>query len=142
MKVKDPVRKMPRGKNGEGYVDVCIGVIAFVIVIVVAINIFSFLSLRSDMEILADELLETATYTGCFGSDYNDMKTMLKGDYFDFETSEGASSYFNAAYKRVQLGDTMWVEVRVTTYVRGAGAFRIPVTLTVKRSGISEKYWK
>ena len=129
-------------KRGEGYVDVCIGVIAFVVVIVIAINIFSFITLRSDMELVADELLETATYTGCFGTDYGNMKTMLKSDYFDFDTSEGAGSFFNAAYKRVQLGDTMWVEVRVTTYLRGVGAFKIPVTLTVKRSGISEKYWK
>lgn len=129
-------------KRGEGYVDICIGVIAFVIVIVIAINIFSFITLRSDMELVADELLETATYTGCFGTDYGNMKTMLKSDYFDFDTAEGAESFFNAAYKRVQLGDTMWVEVRVTTYLRGVGAFKIPVTLTVKRSGISEKYWK
>ena len=27
-------------------------------------------------------------------------------------------------------------------YIRGIGNFKIPVTLTVKRSGISEKYWK
>ena len=135
-------KTVSRNKRGEGYVDVCIGVIAFVIVIVIAINIFSFITLRSDMELVADELLETATYTGCFGTDYGNMKTMLKSDYFDFDTNEGAESFFNAAYKRVQLGDTMWVEVRVTTYLRGVGAFKIPVTLTVKRSGISEKYWK
>ena len=135
-------KTVSRNKRGEGYVDVCIGVIAFVIVIVIAINIFSFISLRSDMELVADELLETATYTGCFGTDYGNMKNTLKSDYFDFDAAEGAESFFNAAYKRVQLGDTMWVEVRVTTYLRGVGAFKIPVTLTVKRSGISEKYWK
>lgn len=136
------IRNISRCRRGEGYVDVCIGVIAFVIVIVIAINIFSFITLRSDMELVADELLETVTYTGCFGADYDSMKNTLKGDYFDFDTVEGAESFFNAAYKRVQLGDTMWVEVRVTTYLRGVGAFKIPVTLTVKRSGISEKYWK
>ncbi|MBQ9483148.1 MAG: DUF4320 family protein [Ruminiclostridium sp.] len=136
------IRNISRCRRGEGYVNVCIGVIAFVIVIVIAINIFSFITLRSDMEIVADELLETATYTGCFGADYDSIKNTLKGDYFDFDTAEGAESFFNAAYKRVQLGDTMCVEVRVTTYLRGVGAFKIPVTLTVKRSGISEKYWK
>ena len=136
------LRRISHNKRGEGYVDVCIGVVAFVIVIVIAINIFSFITLRSDMEIIADELLQTATYTGCFGNDFDDLKTTLKNERFDFDTVIGASSFFNTAYKRVQLGDSMWVEVRVTTFLRGIGVFKIPVTLIVKRSGISEKYWK
>lgn len=54
----------------------------------------------------------------------------------------GAQEYFNTSYKRVQLGDKMEVTVSVETYVRGLGVFKIPITVTSHRSGISEKYWK
>lgn len=36
----------------------------------------------------------------------------------------------------------MEVTVSVETYVRGLGVFKIPITVTSHRSGISEKYWK
>ena len=43
---------------------------------------------------------------------------------------------------KVQLGDRMWVEIWVDTSVKGLGIFEIPVTVKVKRFGISEAYWK
>ena len=136
------IKRVLKNKRGDGYVDVCIGVVVFVIILVVGINIFGFISLKADMEHIADELLDTATYTGCFGTDYNNVREALKDEYFDFEDSPGANAYFNVTYKRVQLGDVMWVEISKDAYIRGIGNFKIPVTLTVKRSGISEKYWK
>ena len=46
-------------KRGEGYVDVCVGVIAFVMLIVIAINIFSFIDLRLKLDRISDELIDT-----------------------------------------------------------------------------------
>ena len=135
-------KRIIKNKGGEGYVDICVGVVVFVIILVVGINIFSFITLKADMEHIADELLDTATYTGCFGTDYNNVREALKNEYFDFDDLPGANAYFNVTYKRVQLGEVMWVEISKNTYIRGIGNFKIPVTLTVKRSGISEKYWK
>jgi len=36
----------------------------------------------------------------------------------------------------------MTVKIDVTTHLKGLGIFKIPVTVSVTRSGISEKYWK
>ena len=135
-------KRIIKNKGGEGYVDICVGVVVFVIILVVGINIFSFITLKADMEHIADELLDTATYTGCFGTDYKNVRQALKNEYLDFDDSPGANAYFNVTYRRVQLGEVMWVEISKNTYIRGIGNFKIPVTLTVKRSGISEKYWK
>lgn len=44
--------------------------------------------------------------------------------------------------ERCQLGDSMWVEVSAGMDVKGAGAFKIPITVSVKRFGISERYSK
>ena len=127
------MKNIMKNRRGEGYIDICVGVVVFVMVLVIAINIFSFVALRVEMDQIADELIESATYYGCFD---------MRSDYFDFTTSYGADKYFNSTYHRVQLGNKMWVTVSVQTYVKGLGAFKIPVTLTVKKSGLSEKYWK
>ena len=136
------MRNKIKNRRGEGYVDMCIGVIVFVMILVIAINIFSFITLRVDMDQIADELIDCATYNGSFGADYSARATELKDQYFDFNSSYDADEYFNRNYRRVQLGDTMYVTVTVTTDIRGLGVFKIPVTLSVTRSGLSQRYWK
>ena len=128
-------------KSGEGYINVCIGIVAFAALTVIALNLFHFVSIRTQMDQIADELIQTATYTGRFGNEYEEEKGRLKTDYFDFTAECGADEYFNSSNK-VQLGNKMWVTVSVETEVQGVGIFKIPVTLRVKKSGISEKYWK
>ena len=136
------LKRIMKNKNGEGYVDMCVGVVVFVMVLVVAINLFSFVSLRVEMDQIADELIEAATYSGCFANDFQDRDFELLDDYYYYDIDYGAEKYFNTTYHRVQLGDTMWVQVSKETYIRGLGVLKIPVTVTVKRSGISERYWK
>ena len=136
------LKKLVKSKKGEGYIDICVGVVVFVMVLVIAINIFSFVTLRIEMDQIADELIEAATYSGCFSDDFWERADDMLDEYFYYDIDYGADRYFNSTYKRVQLGKKMWVKVSVDTYVKGLGVFKIPVTLTVKKSGLSEKYWK
>lgn len=136
------LKKLIQNKKGEGYIDICVGVVVFVMVLVIAINIFSFVTLRIEMDQIADELIEAATYTGCFGTEFSSRDSDMLNEYFYYDINYGADKYFNSTYRRVQLGDKMWVEVSVQTYVKGLGVFKIPVTLSVRKSGLSEKYWK
>ncbi len=133
--------KKQKSKKGEGYIDVCIGVVVFVLLTVIALNLFSFVSLHTQMDQIAEELIETATYSGGFTDEYETQLTKLKTQYFDFDAEYDAENFFLSSNK-VQLGDKMWVSIRVDTEIQGAGIFKIPVTLRVKKSGISEKYWK
>ena len=48
----------------------------------------------------------------------------------------------NTTKKTIQLGETVRFTVSYQSAVKGLGVFFIPVTLTVKESGLSEKYWK
>ena len=84
----------------------------------------------------------SATYNGCFGDDFYDRVDQLKEQFFDFDVSVSAPSWYNASYKRVQLGKTMSVTISVKTKVLGIGVVEIPVTATSTRSGLSEHYWK
>ncbi len=134
--------KKLKNKRGEGYIDMCVGVVVFVMVLVIAINIFSFITLRIELDQVADELIEAATYSGEFRSDFNKADNAMMEDYFNYDLDWGADKFFNTALGRVQLGDRMWVEVSYDTYIKGLGVFKIPVTVTVKKSGLSERYWK
>ena len=129
-------------KHGEGYIDICVGVVVFVMVLVIAINIFEFVTIRVEMDEIADELIETATYYGCFGEDFTNADMYMIDNYYWYDLDYGADKYFNSVYERVQLGDRMWVKISLDTYIKGLGVFKIPVTLTVTKSGLSEKYWK
>lgn len=136
------LKKLMRSKRGEGYIDTVVGIVVFVMILVVAINVFSFLTLKQDMDQISEELIESATYNGAFDSGFWKRDSELLNQYFYYDISISAEKYYNSSYSRVQLGDTMTVEISTTTYIKGLGIFQIPVTLNVKRSGISEKYWK
>lgn len=134
-------KKIFSSKKGEGYVDICIATVIFVMLAVIGLNIFSFITLKADMDQIADELIVVATHSGGFGDEFNEMDNTLIDDYFFYEIEWGADEYFDDDEK-VQLGDKMWVGISVDTSVKGLGVFEIPVTLRVKRSGISEVYWR
>ncbi len=136
------LKKIIKSKRGDGYVDMCVGVIVFVMILVIAINIFSFITLRIEMDQIADELLEVATYNGCFGNDFWNRDSDLLEQYYYYDIDYDADEYFNTTYHRVQLGHVMSVTVSLQTDIKGLGVFKIPVTLSVTRSGLSQKYWK
>ena len=135
------VKKLFSSKKGEGYVDICIATVIFVMLTVIALNIFSFITLKNDMDQIADNLIVVATHSGEFGDEFWTTDSDMINDYFPYEIEYDAESY-TGIDNRVQLGDKMWVEISVDTTVKGLGIFEIPVTLRVKRSGISERYWK
>lgn len=135
------IKKLCSSKSGEGYIDVCIATVIFVMLAVIGLNIFSFITLKSDMDQIADNLIVVATHSGSFGDEFTEMDSSLLDDYFFYEIEWGADDYFDD-YEKVQLGDKMWVNIYVDTSVKGLGVFEIPVRLKVRRSGISEVYWK
>lgn len=136
------MRRIFRSKKGEGYIDVVIGILVLMAVLVVTLNIFEFMTLKEDLDEISGQLIETATFNGCFDAAFDERAEDLQNRFFQFDVETGAQEYFNTSYKRVQLGDKMEVTVSVETYVRGLGVFKIPITVISHRSGISEKYWK
>ena len=136
------MKKIITSKKGEGYIDVVVGIFAILMVVVVVFNIFQFMTLKQDLDEISGQLIETATFNGCFDSEFDERVESLQNQFFDFQVDTDAENYFNAHYERVQLGDQMDVYVSVEIYIQGLGLFKIPVTVTSHRSGISEKYWK
>ena len=135
--------KILKNNRAEGYIDSVVCVIAAMMVIVLALNAFSFLTLKQNMDYFAKEMIETATMYGRTApeaiSRYNELANELG---FRPSITFAESEFYNSATGTVQLGDTMKLTLTYTTYVKGFGVFKIPVTLKSIHSGLSQKYWK
>lgn len=129
--------------RAEGYIDTVVCVIAAMMVIVLALNVFSFLTMKQDMDYFAKEMIDTATIYGRTSGEvhqrYQELCTELG---FRPTVSFSGTEYYNSATGTVQLGDTIMVRITYRTYVRGLGVFRVPITLYARHSGLSQKYWK
>ncbi len=130
-------------RKGEGYIDTVVSVVASMMVIVIAMNIFSFLTIKQDLDYYAKEMIEVCASTGRTGEEANQRAAELDNEVgLSPIVSYAGTEYFNSSNKTVQYGELIVVTVTCQTTVRGIGVFEIPVTLTAKHSGLSRKYWK
>ena len=51
------MKQIIKNRKGEGYIDICVGILALLTVLVLSLNIYSFLTLKQDM----DEITEMIT---------------------------------------------------------------------------------
>ena len=130
-------------KSGEGYIDVAVMVLCSMMVIVLALNTFSFFAVKQDLDHYAKEMIKTASTNGRTAGDAIDARIVeLNADTGLTPTVTFSAAYFNSANQTVQLGDTITVTLTVQTHFRGFGVFFVPVTLTARHSGLSQRYHK
>lgn len=137
------MKRLIKNTRAEGYIDTVVCVMAAMMVIVLALNVFSFLTLKQDLDYFAKEVIDTATTYGRTNEETTDRYLELideLGIAPNMTFSE--SDYYNLTTGKVQLGDTIKVKLTYQTYIKGFGVFRIPITLTATHSGLSQKYWK
>ena len=137
------MKKLLTNTRADGYIDVVVCVMAAMMVIVIALNAFSFLTLKQDMDYFAKEVLDAATMYGRVYPEvtvrYNELVEELG---INPKMNFSGSEYYNVVDGTVQLGDTIKLTLTYSTHVRGLGVFKIPVTLRSTHSGLSQKYWK
>ncbi len=136
------IKSILKSKRGDGYIDVVVGVLVSMMLIVLSLNVFSFLTVKQDMDYFAKEMIYSASAYGKTTGEVNNRNTELVAETSLNPTITWQTTYFNATAKTVQLGNTITVTLTYSTYVKGFGAFKIPITLTAKHSGLSQKYWK
>lgn len=134
--------KIVKSKRGDGYIDVVVTVLVFMMLLVLALNVFSFLTLKQDMDYYSKEMIYTATAYGKTTGEVNVRKSELTEETGFSPVVSWQTTYFNSSSKTVQYGDSITVTLTYKTYFKGFGVFKIPITLTTKYSGLSMKYWK
>lgn len=133
--------KVLRSKKGEGYIDVCVSILVIMMVLVIAMNVFSFLTLKIDMDYFAQEMVDIAALHGTTSSDELQSRYDALCDEVGFEPDVA----WEADYiydSNVQYGDPIEVKLTYQASIQGLGAVKLPVTLTTYYSGLSRNYWK
>ena len=120
------MKRLLKDKRGEGFVDVCVLVLAIAMVLALVVRIAPVFVAKQNLDVFADELVRTAEINGQVGSATNAKAA-------DFREQTG----------KIQLGNEVEVTLTTTVNIGLFGEFAsFPVTLTAKASGTSEVYWK
>ena len=137
------MKKLLKNNCAEGEIETVVCVMAAMMVIVLALNVFSFLTMKQEMDYFARKMIDTATIYGrTSGEVYQRYQELCAELGFRPTVSFSGTQYYNSSTGKVQLGDTITVRITYRTYIKGMGVFRIPVTLVARHSGLSQKYWK
>ncbi len=132
-----------KSRRGEGYIDTVVSVMVIMMLIVLSLNVFSFLTAKQDMDYFAREMVEAAAVNGSTYSTDTYSRYYELGDEVGFYPGYSwTADYYDGYNGRVQYGDTIRVTIQQTKYLEGFGVFRIPITMTATYSALSQKYWK
>ena len=139
--------KTIKSTKGESYFDTVISLLVIMIVVVFAINVFSFLTLKMDMDYFAREMVDVASVYGTIDhisadSEVYSRYNELVADVGINPTCTWEADYFSEIGKKVQYGDTIRLTLTYNTQIGGVGLFDTPITLTTTYSGLSQMYWK
>ena len=126
-----------KSKRGEGFVDVCVLVLAVVLVIALVVKIMPVFIAKQNLDTYATELVRTAEIAGGVGS-----ATTAKANSLSAQTGlTPAISWSRTG--NVQLGQEATVTLKITVNIGLFGDFSsFPITLTAKATGTSEVYYK
>lgn len=129
--------KVIGNKRGEGFVDVCVLVLAIVMVLALFVKVMPVFIAKQNLDTYASELVRTAEIAGCVGSATTAKNHSLRG-----ETGLTPSVSWSR-YDNIQLGQEVTVTLTYTVNVGLFGGFAsFPITLTSKATGTSEVYHK
>ena len=128
------MKRLLKDKRGEGFVDVCVLVLAIAMVLALVVRIAPVFVAKQNLDVFADELVRTAEING--------SATNAKAADLREQTGLDPNISWSDTGK-IQLGNEVEVTLTTTVNIGLFGEFAsFPVTLTAKASGTSEVYWK
>lgn len=136
------MKKLLSSRKGEMYIEAVVTIMILMAFLVFALGTFRVATVKAKADVIADQLLETATFYGCYGEEFDAKLAQLHATYPNMVfTVEYDADWYNPTLERVQLGHTMTVTVYYEVVLSGFGA-SIPVRLYTVRTGASENYWR
>lgn len=136
------MKKILLSRKGEMYIDSIITVIIIISLLLFSLSTLRIVSVKNTADSIADQLLETAAFYGCFGTEFDSHVADLQAKYSNLSfTVTYDGDWYNEEYERVQLGDSMSLTLHYEVTLGGFGSF-ITIPLTSVRSAASENFWK
>ena len=131
------LRKIIKDRRGEGFVDVCVLVLAIVLVLALVIKVAPVFTAKQNLDAFAAELVRTAEIAGGTSA-----ATTAKAAALREETGLDPQIEWSRMGK-VQLGQEVTVTLTADVNIGLFGDFgSFPITLTARATGTSEVYYK
>ena len=137
-----------RKKKASAYYELIIKTLVFITLIATAISFFGVFTTYLNLNYAARRVTREIEISGRVSSEtyavFHDVKTNTNIEAAEMSVS---AEYFNAAEKKIQLRDTFTVTCRTSYRINvftptGGNPVGFDIPLTVRLTGMSEKFWK
>lgn len=139
---KDVRRILSSERGDSSYISSFIYILVVVIMIAFIINVFHIISVKQEMDHMADQIVKQIQLNGGTSADTESLFNFLADQMQDVEdltytiTCSGDSEF-------IQLGTPFYVSVTGRCYLGGFWNFDIvPINIRSQGAGVSEHYWK
>jgi hypothetical protein len=131
------VIRIIRNRDGSSFIDLCILVLAMVMVIALVIKVLPVFIAKQNLDTFATEIVRTAEVAGSVGSATTSKAGSLKNQTGLNPTIKWSQT------GNIHLGQEVTVTLTTTVNIGLFGGFAsFPITLTSKATGTSEVYYK
>lgn len=122
------IRRILRGKSGEGYIDVCVLALCAMLVVALAVRVFPVFIMKNQLDNFAAELVREAEITGRVGGETDRRAAVLRE-----KTGLNPTITWSKA-GNIQLNEEVTVTLAIKADLGLFGGFRsFPVTLRARR---------
>ena len=141
--MKKKVKRLLLSERGDSsYISSFIYILVVVIMIAFIINVFHIISVKQEMDYMADQLVKQIQLNGGTSDDTNSLfqylaTEMNEVDGLDYQVSSSGNT------ERIQIGTPFYVSVTGRCYLGGIWKFNlVPINIRAQGAGVSEHYWK
>lgn len=141
--MKKKIQRVLLSERGDSsYISSFVYIFVVVIMIAFIINVFHIITVKQEMDHMADQLVKQIQLNGGTNSDTSSLFNYLAGEMSDVDgltyqiTCPGNSD-------RIQIGTPFYVSITGRCYLGGIWKFNlIPINMRAQGAGVSEHYWK
>lgn len=141
--MKRKIKHLLQDERGDSsYISTSIYILVVVIMIVFILSVFHIISVKQEMDHIADQMVKQIQLSGGVSADttalFNALANQLNEVYnLNYQvTSSGSTT-------RIQIGTPFYVTIEGRCYLGGMWNFNlVPIDIRSQGAGVSEHYWK
>ena len=141
--MKKKIRRVLLSERGDSsYISSFVYIFVVVIMIAFIINVFHIITVKQEMDHMADQLVKQIQLNGGTNGDTASLFNYLAAEMNDVD---GLTYQISCPGNsdRIQIGTPFFVSVTGRCYLGGIWKFNlIPINMRAQGAGVSEHYWK
>lgn len=137
------LKKLLLFERGEAsYISSFVFILVAVILIVFIIKVFHIISVKQEMDHIADQIVKQIQLNGGTSAETTSLFNYLSSEIHDVDGLTYSVSCSGSS-SRIQIGTPFYVTVSGRCYLGGFWKFNlVPIDVKAQGAGVSEHYWK